>query len=312
MRGCVSVAPEVENIYYLFVVDAEQPAGRCLEPAPSHHGATGARLRDIMIQNPARVHHTDSRDSVAEIVEKYDLLALPVVDDGDTHRRDDHRRRRRQSHREPGMEAQAGKVRRSGPRALVGRFRGRLRLPPRLALLLAVIGPGIITANVDNDAGGIATYSLAGAQFGYGLLWTLIPITVALVVVQEMCARMGVITGKGLADLIREQYGVKVTFYIMVALLFANLANTVAEFAGVAAALEIFGVSKYISIPIAALFVWWLIVYGTYRRVEKVFLVACLFYVAYLISGIAGAPAVGRGARHDGRARVQLARRLSS
>lgn len=165
-------------------------------------------------------------------------------------------------------------------------------------MVLAIIGPGIITANVDNDSGGIATYSLAGAQFGYGLLWTLIPITVALIVVQEMCARMGVFTGKGLADLIREQYGVKVTFYIMVALLAANLANTVAEFAGVAAALEIFGVSKYVSIPIAALFVWWLIVYGTYRRVEKVFLVACLFYVAYLISGILARPPWGTVLRH--------------
>lgn len=184
------------------------------------------------------------------------------------------------------MEAQAGTLKRLIP----ARLRDRVRVPARLALILAVVGPGIITANVDNDAGGITTYSLAGAQFGYGLLWTLIPITIALIVVQEMCARMGVVTGKGLADLIREQYGVKVTFYIMGALLFANLANTVAEFAGVAAALEIFGVSKYLSIPCAALFVWWLIVYGTYRRVENVFLVACLFYVAYLVSGVLARP----------------------
>ncbi len=164
------------------------------------------------------------------------------------------------------------------------------RIPPRVALLLSIIGPGIITANVDNDAGGIATYSMAGAQFGYTLFWSLIPITVALVVVQEMCSRMGVVTGKGLADLIREQYGVKATFYIMVALLIANFANTMAEFAGVAAALEIFGISKYISVPLAALFVWWLIVYGTYRRVERVFLLACLFYVAYLFSGFMAHP----------------------
>ncbi|HUI27823.1 MAG TPA: Nramp family divalent metal transporter [Candidatus Kryptonia bacterium] len=187
------------------------------------------------------------------------------------------------------METEARALSRWLPR----RWPLRIRLPPRVALVLAVIGPGIITANVDNDAGGITTYSLAGAQFGYGLLWTLIPITVALVVVQEMCARMGVMTGKGLSDLIREQYGVKVTFYIMAALLFANLANTVAEFAGVAASLEIFGVSKYLSIPISAFFVWWLIVYGTYRRVEKVFLTACLFYVAYLISGFLAHPAWG-------------------
>ncbi|MBI4516396.1 MAG: Nramp family divalent metal transporter [Deltaproteobacteria bacterium] len=183
------------------------------------------------------------------------------------------------------MDAQAGALRRL--------WRRRPRLPARIALVLAVIGPGIITSNVDNDAGGITTYSLAGAQFGYGLLWTLIPITVALIVIQEMCARMGVVTGKGLADLIREQYGVKPTFYIMAALLIANLANTVAEFAGVAAALEIFGISKYVSIPAAALFVWWLIVYGTYRRVENVFLVACLFYVAYLISGVLAQPSWG-------------------
>jgi len=193
------------------------------------------------------------------------------------------------------MEAQARTLRRLVPRRLRGRLRTRLQSgwPARIALLVAVIGPGIITANVDNDAGGITTYSLAGAQFGYSLLWCLIPVTVALVVIQEMCSRMGVVTGKGLADLIREQYGVKVTFYIMAALLFANLANTVAEFAGVAAALEIFGVTKYLSIPASALFVWWLIVYGTYRRVEKVFLVACVFYVAYLISGLLARPPWG-------------------
>lgn len=197
------------------------------------------------------------------------------------------------------METQVGALRRLLPRGVRGRLRAglgvrwRLRLPPRLALMIAVVGPGIITSNVDNDAGGITTYSLAGAQFGYSLLWTFIPIAVALIVVQEMCARMGVVTGKGLAALIREQYGVKTTFYVMVALLFANLANTVAEFAGVAAALEIFGASKYVSIPIAALFVWWLVVYGTYRRVENVFLVACLFYVSYLISGYLAHPSWG-------------------
>jgi NRAMP (natural resistance-associated macrophage protein)-like metal ion transporter len=193
------------------------------------------------------------------------------------------------------MEAQAGALRRLLPRGLRQRVRARLRtgLPARIALIVAVVGPGIITANVDNDAGGITTYSLAGAQYGYALLWTLIPVTVALAIIQEMCARMGVVTGKGLADLIREQYGVKVTFYIMAALLLTNLANTVAEFAGVAAALEIFHVSKYVSIPAAALFVWWLIVYGTYRRVENVFLVACVFYVAYLISGFLAHPPWG-------------------
>ena len=183
-------------------------------------------------------------------------------------------------------------------RLVPSRIRGRWAqrrsgLFARLTLMLAVIGPGVITANVDNDAGGITTYTLAGARFGYSLLWTLLPITLALIVIQEMCARMGVVTGKGLADLIREQFGVRVTFYIMATLLVMNLANTIAEFAGVAAALEIFGVSKYVSVPAAALFVWWLIVYGTYRRVENVFLVACLFYVAYVVSGLMAHPPWG-------------------
>ncbi len=193
------------------------------------------------------------------------------------------------------MEAQVGALKKLMPRSLRARLRERWSsgLPARFVLIMAVVGPGIITANVDNDAGGITTYSLAGAQFGYGLLWTLIPITVALIVSQEMCARMGVVTGKGLADLVREKYGVKVTFYLMVALLIADLGNTIAEFAGVAAALEIFGVSKYVSVPLAAFFVWWLVVYGTYRRVEKVFLVACLFYVSYIISGFLAHPPWG-------------------
>jgi Mn2+/Fe2+ NRAMP family transporter len=193
------------------------------------------------------------------------------------------------------METQAGPVKRPLPRRLREGLRRhvrlRFRLPARLAVILAIIGPGVITSNVDNDAGGITTYSLAGAEFGYGLLWMMIPLTIALIVVQEMCARMGVVTGKGLADLIREEFGVKTTFYIMAALLFANFANTLAEFAGVAAALEIFGITKYVSVPLAALFVWWLIVYGTYSRVEKVFLVACTFYIAYLVSGFLAAPA---------------------
>lgn len=198
------------------------------------------------------------------------------------------------------MEAQVGTLRSWVRRGVHGRWRERMKSgwPARIALIGAVVGPGIITANVDNDAGGITTYSLAGAQFGYGLLWTLIPITVALIVVQEMCARMGAVTGKGLADLIREQYGVKAIFYVMVALLIANLANTVAEFAGVAAALEIFGVTKYVSTPLAAALVWWLVVYGTYRRVENVFLVACVFYVAYLIAGFLARPPWGHVLRH--------------
>ncbi len=159
-----------------------------------------------------------------------------------------------------------------------------------ITLFLAVMGPGIITANVDNDAGGITTYSLAGAHFGYTLFWSLIPITLALIVVQEMCARMAVATGKGLADLIRENFGVKITFYLMAVLFLVNLSNVMAEFAGIAASMEIFGVSRYLAVPFSGLFVWFLVVRGTYKLVERVFLGACLFYIAYLISGIMAKP----------------------
>ncbi|OGP28478.1 MAG: Mn transporter [Deltaproteobacteria bacterium GWB2_65_81] len=160
----------------------------------------------------------------------------------------------------------------------------------KILLFLAVLGPGIITASVDNDAGGIATYSIAGAHFGYALLWTLIPITVALIVVQEMVARMGVVTGKTLADLIREKFGVRPTFYLLVALVLANLGNTVAEFAGWASAWEIFGVSKYLSVPVGAAAVWFLVVKGTYRVVEKIFLAACLIFFAYPVAAYLARP----------------------
>src|ERR1700689_644763 len=141
----------------------------------------------------------------------------------------------------------------------------------RLPLFLHVVGPGLIPPNVDNDAGGITTYTTAGAHFGYTLLWSLIPMTIALYVSEEMCARMGVVTGKGLSDLIREEFGFRPTFFVMLAALGVDLGNTVAEFAGVASALEIFHISKYISVPIAAIAVWVLVLYGTYRMVEKIF-----------------------------------------
>ena len=157
-------------------------------------------------------------------------------------------------------------------------------------LFLAVLGPGMITANVDNDAGGITTYSLAGAHFGLDLLWTIIPMTVALIVTQEACARMGAVTGKGLSDLIREEYGVKVTFWVMLALVLTNLGNTMAEFSGIAAAAEIFGVPPYISVFLSASIVWLLVVRGNNRIVERVFLVACLVYLAYPIAGILAEP----------------------
>jgi len=155
----------------------------------------------------------------------------------------------------------------------------------KIGLFFAFIGPGVITSNVDNDAGGITTYSLAGAHYGLSLLWILIPVTAALIIIQEMCARMGVVSGKGLSDLIRERFGAKITFYLMIVLFLANLGNTLCEFAGIAASMEIFGVSKYISVPAGAFFVWWLVVKGNYKSVEKVFLVACIFYLSYIVSG---------------------------
>jgi len=150
---------------------------------------------------------------------------------------------------------------------------------------LLLMGPGFITSNVDNDAGGITTYSLAGTNFGLQMLWTLIPITVLLIIVQEMVARMAVVSGKGLSDLMRERYGAKLTFYTMILLLVTNLGNCLADFAGIAAAVEIFGVSRFISVPLSILLLMWLVVKGTYGSVEKVFLTACLFYVSYVITG---------------------------
>jgi NRAMP (natural resistance-associated macrophage protein)-like metal ion transporter len=169
-------------------------------------------------------------------------------------------------------------------------FKRLKRFRARFLLLLAVIGPGIITANVDNDAGGIATYSVAGAHYGYTLLWMMPLVAVALIIIQEMSARLGVVTGKGLADLIRESLGVKWTTIILGMLLFVNLANTVSEFAGVAASMEIFGISKYISVPIAAVGVWFLIVKGNYKTTERIFLVASAIYLAYVISGFMAKP----------------------
>jgi len=159
-----------------------------------------------------------------------------------------------------------------------------------IVAMMAIIGPGIITANVDNDAGGIATYSIAGAHFGNQILWVLLPVTVALVIVQEMSARMGAVTNKGLASLIREKFGLKATFYVMLALLIANFGNIVAEFAGIAASCEIFGISKMLSVPLAAFLVWMFILKMDYRRIEKIFLVACVFYAAYLLSGFQAKP----------------------
>ena len=167
------------------------------------------------------------------------------------------------------------------------RIRGLRR---RLTLLLAVIGPGLITSNVDNDAGGISTYTQAGASYGYALLWSLIPMTIALYVTEEMCARMGVVTGKGLSDLIREEFGFRPTFFVMITGFFVDLANVVAEFAGVAAAMQLFHVSKYVAVPIAAILVWILVIRGTYRQVEVIFLFACILYLSYVFSAVLAKP----------------------
>lgn len=160
----------------------------------------------------------------------------------------------------------------------------------KIILFISILGPGIITANIDNDASGITTYSVAGARFGYDLLWTLIPTTIALVVIQEMVARMGVITGKGLSALIRENYGVKITFFMMLGLLFANLGTTVANFAGWAASMEILGLSRYIMVPLGAILIWFLVTKGSYRSVERVLLIACFLYFGYVISGLIAKP----------------------
>ena len=164
------------------------------------------------------------------------------------------------------------------------------RWKTHIVVFFAVLGPGFITANVDNDSGGILTYSQAGAQYGYTLLWTMIPITLALIVVQEMCARMGAVTGKGLSDLIREEFGLRRTFVVMILLVIVNFGNVVAEFSGIAGSMQLFHVSKYISVPLCASLVWFLVVKGDYKSVEKVFLVASVFYVAYIVAGVLSGP----------------------
>jgi Mn2+/Fe2+ NRAMP family transporter len=169
----------------------------------------------------------------------------------------------------------------------------RLRRKPfwrNLFIFMAVLGPGIITGSVDNDAGGITTYSVAGAEYGYRLLWTLLPAFLVLAAVQEMNARMGVVTGKGLADLIRENFGVKVTFYIFLFLLVTDIGNTATEFAGIAGSMTIFGVSKYVSVPLAAGAVWLFVVKGNYRMAERIFLLFSVFLLSYVISAVMAKP----------------------
>jgi NRAMP (natural resistance-associated macrophage protein)-like metal ion transporter len=165
------------------------------------------------------------------------------------------------------------------------------RWKSRILIFFAVVGPGFITANVDNDANGILTYSQAGAQFGHQLLWTLIPVTLALIVIQEIAARMGAVTGKGLSDLIREEFGFRITFFMMIGILIINFGNVVGEFAGIAGSLELFGVKRIYSVPICAVIVWLIVVKGHYKSVEKVFLAASFFYITYVFAGFFAKPA---------------------
>lgn len=182
-------------------------------------------------------------------------------------------------------------VRAAGRRLMRRGARGvRSKIGRRLLVYLAILGPGMITANAGNDAGGIATFASVGAEFGYSLLWILIPITISLGIVQEMCARMGAVTGKGLADLIRERFGVRWTALVMLALLIANAGVTVSEFVGIAAATELFGVPRFISVPLAAIAIWWLVVKGSYQRVERVFLLMSLVFLGYIISAFLAHP----------------------
>ena len=178
-------------------------------------------------------------------------------------------------------------------------FRRVFKSPAFLSFIifLSVMGPGIITANVDNDAGGITTYSLAGSIFGYNLLWTFIPMIIALAVIQEMGVRMGIVSGKGLADLIREKVGIKFTFLMMIALLLANFGNILAEFSGIAVSAGIFGVPRLIALPVAALFVWLLVVKGNYKSIEKVFLLASSLYLSYIVAGFLAGPDWGLAAK---------------
>jgi NRAMP (natural resistance-associated macrophage protein)-like metal ion transporter len=164
------------------------------------------------------------------------------------------------------------------------------RYKTRILIFLAVVGPGFITANVDNDSGGILTYSQAGAQFGYSLLWSMIPITLALIVVQEMVARMGAVTGKGLSDLIREEFGFRITFFMMIGILLTNFGNVVSEFAGIAGSLELFGLPRYYTVPVCAVIVWFIVVKGQYKSVEKIFLAASFFYITYIVAGVLAKP----------------------
>jgi Mn2+/Fe2+ NRAMP family transporter len=206
--------------------------------------------------------------------------------------------------------SESGAVVRAAGRRLWRRGAGGVRrtFGQRRTLItyLAILGPGMVAANAGNDAGGIATYATVGADHGYTLLWVLIPITISLGIIQEMCARMGAVTGKGLADLIRERFGVRWTALVMLALLIANGGVTVSEFVGIAAATELFGVPRFVSVPLAAASVWWLVVKGSYKRVERIFLIMSLVFLGYIVSAFLARPAWGQVAREIVRPSFQL------
>ena len=225
---------------------------------------------------------------MAEVINKYGLLAVPVVDGGGRHVGHYHGRRRILDifMPEPSKLDTLFLV----CRAQTGRktcIMIRLKeMRTRAGLFLAVMGPGIVTAFADNDAGGIATYAAAGSKYGYGLLFTLFVATICLAIAQEISARTGAVTGRGLSDLIREIFGVKWTLFAMIVLLIANIGTTASEFSGIATSFEIFGVSRYVAVPITAFFIWWMVLKGSYGRVEKLFLLLCATFISYIISGV--------------------------
>ncbi len=271
IEGFRKDAEEIETVYYIYVVDENEKLIGATSLRELLLAKPDAQLSEIMETKLKTVTPEADEMVVAEIISKYNLVALPVVDSEGILL---------------GIVTIDDIIDRILPPAAKKKEEKGVTLWKKILLFLAVMGPGIITANIDNDASGITTYSVAGARFGYSLLWTLIPTTIALVVIQEMVARMGVITGKGLADLIRENYGVKTTFYMMLGLLIANFGTTVANFAGWAASMEILGISKYIMVPIGAISIWMLVTKGSYRFIERILLIACLIYFGYAVSGI--------------------------
>ena len=269
MAAIKSSEEVLEKLNTFFLVDSAERLKAAVPLARLFLASGATPLKELAAEDLIHVDVEEKENNLTEIFDKYNLLALPVVDHGWETGRRDHRGRHY-----------------FRPQAQVTDFSMPKRLRTQAAIFLSVLGPGLITANVDNDAGGIYTYSAAGAKYGYLPLWTLIPITLLLIVTQEMCSRMGAVTGKGLSDLIREEFGLRTTFFMMAALVIANFTNVVAEFAGIATCLQLFHISPYVSVPLSAAAVWLLVVRGSYRTVEKVFLLACTLYITYIISGV--------------------------